>query len=248
MEVPVFDSATSQLRFVVVGGSSGIGLGIARYLLESGANVCIVSRSADRLETAAKDLGHSDRLQTAVADVTDERQVQELFSRIEPFDHLVATAAQGYSLQPINSLEVEAVRPFIESKLIGALLLAKHAPAHMREGGSITYTGGIAADKPAPGGSVVAAVNASFVGLTNALALELAPIRVNTIAPGWVDTPIWDTIAGPRKQGMLEQMAQRLPARRLTESMDVGHAVLFVATSRVMSGAVLHVDAGQRII
>lgn len=242
------DSSPQDLRFVVVGGSSGMGLGISRYLLDAGARVTIVSRSEDNVRQAAKELGEPDELTTATADVRDENEVRALFEGLGRFDHLVVTAAQGYSLQPIAGMDLESVRPFIESKIVGALLLAKYAPPQMNPGGSITFTGGIAADRPAPGGAVVALVNASFLGLTNALSLELAPIRVNTLAPGWVDTPIWDKIAGPRKQGMLDAMAEKLPSRKLTEAADVGHTVLFAATSKLMTGSVITIDGGQRLV
>jgi NAD(P)-dependent dehydrogenase (short-subunit alcohol dehydrogenase family) len=182
------------------------------------------------------------------ADVTEEDQVHALFERAGHLDHVVVTAADITAYQPIRNLVLAEARKTIESKLLAALLIAKHASTALPADGSITFTGGIATDRPMPGGSVVAAVNSSLSGLVRALALELAPIRVNALAPGWVDTPVWEKIAGPRKDAMLADMAARLPVGRVGEPHDIGEAALFATRARHLTGTVLHIDGGQRLI
>jgi len=148
----------------------------------------------------------------------------------------------------MTQLGLDAIRRTIDSKLVGAVLTTKYAAPHLRSGGSITFTGGIAADRPAAGGSIVAAVNSALVGLTHALALELAPIRVNLLAPGWVDTPVWETVAGANKRTMLDGMARRLPVGRIGTPTDIAQAALFAISAPFLTGAVLHIDGGQRLV
>jgi NAD(P)-dependent dehydrogenase (short-subunit alcohol dehydrogenase family) len=233
---------------MVIGGSSGMGHGVAEAALRDGADVVIVGRSIARLEQTRTELGPRDRLRTAVADVSDEGQVRRLFEETGPLDHVVVTAADIAGYHPVQELDLVAARRIIDSKLIGALLVARYAAPGLRPGGSITLTGGIAAERPAPGGSVVAAVNSALVGLTRALALDLAPIRVNVLAPGWVDTPFWDTMAGPRKFAMLDGMAARLPIGRIGRPEDIGQAALYAMGAGYLTGAVLQVDGGQRLV
>jgi NAD(P)-dependent dehydrogenase (short-subunit alcohol dehydrogenase family) len=235
-------------RIMVIGGSSGIGVGVARVALREGAAVTIVGRSADRLDRAVQALGHHARLQARRADVTDEGQVTSLFEAAARLDHVIVTAADIVAYQPIRALVLSDAVSTIQSKLIAALLIAKHAPAALTAGGSITFTGGIAADRPIPGGSVVAAVNSSLNGLVRALALELAPIRVNALSPGWVETPVWEKIAGERKDAMLADMAQRLPVGRVGQPDDIGEAALFATRARHLTGTLLHIDGGQRFV
>jgi NAD(P)-dependent dehydrogenase (short-subunit alcohol dehydrogenase family) len=236
-------------KIVVVGGSSGMGLGIVRAALAKGAEVVIVGRSQERLERVASEFAETNCVQTVAADVTCEDDVRGLFEAVGHFDHLVVTAASNLVYQSIHELDLDAARRTIDAKLIAALLLAKHAAAHIDEHGSITFTAGIAAERPMPTAAVVAAVNGALFSLTYALAISLAPVRVNAISPGWIDTPVWDTSAlGANKPAMFEQMAQRLPARRIGRPEDIGHAVLFLMENEFTTGTILRVDGGHRLV
>ena len=135
---------------------------------------------------------------------------------------MIVTAAEIVAYQPVRQLDLAAARATIESKLIAALLIAKHAAPILPQSGSITFTGGIATDRPAPGGTVVPAVNSALSGLARRLALELAPIRVDVIAPRWVLTPVWDEIAGENKHSVLDDMTSRLPTGRIGSPEDIG--------------------------
>ena len=234
---------------LIVGGSSGMGLSLAASLLAEGASVTIAGRDAARLQDARASLPEASLLSTEMADITKEDDVIRLFDRLGPVDHIISTAAslEGvYRLLP--ELELPAVRRAVDSKLIGPLLLAKHGAPSLSEKGSITFTSGIAAYRPAARGSVVAAVNGALASLAYALAIELAPIRVNVVSPGWVDSPIWATVAGDQKETMLEAMAERLPVGRVGQPADIAHAIGFLMRNGFTTGSVLHVDGGHRLV
>jgi NAD(P)-dependent dehydrogenase (short-subunit alcohol dehydrogenase family) len=236
-------------KVVVVGGSSGIGLGVAAAALESGAQVTIAGRSAEKLRKAAAALGADGRVNTHVVDMTDEGSVARMFEAVGPFDHLVSTAGAPPPGDPLAQTDLHAARAFIDNKLVGAIVLAKHAVKSLRRGGSITLTSGINKDRPpVPGGAVVTAVAGSFGYLAHALALELAPTRVNVVSPGWVDTPMWDELVGPGKVAILDDMASRLPARRIASVADVARAYLYLMDSEFTTGDTIHIDGGQRLV
>jgi NAD(P)-dependent dehydrogenase (short-subunit alcohol dehydrogenase family) len=236
-------------KVVIVGGSSGIGFGVAAAALEADAEIVIVSRSGARLAAAASALGAGARLRTFAADMTKETEVARLFDEVGAFDHLVSTAGAPPPGDPIGDTDLDAARRFIDNKLSGAITLAKHAARTLKTGGSMTFTSGINKDKPpVPGGAVVTAIAGSFGYLAHALALELAPTRVNIVSPGWVDTPMWDELVGDAKTGFLSEMAARLPARKIATPADVAQAYLYLMQSRFTTGETLHVDGGQRLI
>jgi NAD(P)-dependent dehydrogenase (short-subunit alcohol dehydrogenase family) len=236
-------------KIIIVGGSSGMGLGVARAAQAKGADVIIVGRSQERLEKALADLAGPGDARTIAADVTREDDVRRLFQTAGSFDHLVVTAAADLAYQPVRELDLDAARRTIDAKLIAALLLAKHAATCIDEHGSITFTAGIAAERPLPTGTLVAAVNGALFSLGYGLAIALAPVRVNVLSPGWIDTPIWETSAfRANKAAMFEQMAQRLPARRIGRPADIGHAAIFLMENEFTTGTVLPVDGGHRLI
>jgi NAD(P)-dependent dehydrogenase (short-subunit alcohol dehydrogenase family) len=234
---------------VVIGGSSGIGLGVAAAALESSAEVVIVGRSSDKLQAAERRLGAERRVRSLAVDMTSEADVARLFDQVGVFDHLVSTAGTPPPNDPIDSTDMAFVRRFVDNKLIGAVTLAKHAVRTLRKGGSLTFTSGINKDRPpVPGGSVVSAIAGSFSYFARALALELAPTRVNIVSPGWVDTPMWDQIVGEAKSGFFTDMASRLPARRIATPADVARAYIYLMESDFTTGETLHIDGGQSLI
>lgn len=234
---------------VVIGGSSGMGLALAERLVSEGTETTIVGRNADRLAAAQKQLEQTATglLHTHAADIADEDAVRALFEATGPIDHVVLTAADATgAYQPIRDFDLKPARALVDTKLFGAILTAKHAA--VRPGGSLTFVSGIAAYRPLPGGSIVAAANGALASLTSALALELAPVRVNTVSPGWVDTPIWDSIAGDAKHDRLAAMAARLPVGRVGAPQDVADALLMMMRNPFVTGTVLHVDGGHRLV
>lgn len=235
-------------RVLIVGGSSGIGLGVAEALLQQGATVALAGRSAEKLRAAKAHLAAGDRVRTLVADVTDEAQVRALFESCGALDHLVVTRGVVPFNAPVESMDLEAARRFIDLVVVSSIALVKHALPQLRRGGSITFTSGISKDKPGPGGAVVATVAGSLGYLARALAVELAPTRVNVVSPGWVRTPMWDELAGPAKEGIWADMAARLPARRVATAADVAKAYTYLLGSELTTGTVLDIDGGHALI
>jgi NAD(P)-dependent dehydrogenase (short-subunit alcohol dehydrogenase family) len=248
-EMHMNDIKIEGARIIIVGGSSGMGLALARRLLLEGADVTIAGRAGDRLETARHSLDDHSRLRTAVLDVTRENEVAAFFTSCGRVDHIVSTAADiegAYELLP--DIQISVAQRVVESKFYGPLLLAKHGAPYLKPSGSITYTSGVAAYRPAARGSVVAAVNAALEGLVRALAVELAPLRVNAVSPGWVDTPIWKFVAGEARKDTLEAMAKRLPVGRVGQPEDIADAIRFLIGNGFATGTILHVEGGHRLV
>ncbi|MDX8450546.1 SDR family oxidoreductase [Mesorhizobium captivum] len=238
-----------KTKILIAGGSSGMGLALARRCLDQGASVVIAGRGEAKLGKARHELGHRASLETAVVDISREHEVATLFERIGRLDHIVSTAADiegAYRLLP--EIELSAAQRVVESKFYGPLLLAKHGAPKLSAAGSLTFVSGIAAYRPAARGSVVAAVNAALEGLVRALAIELAPIRVNAVSPGWIDTPIWEFVAGEKKDETLAAMAKRLPAGRVGRPQDIADALAFLIGNSFTTGETLHVEGGQRLV
>jgi NAD(P)-dependent dehydrogenase (short-subunit alcohol dehydrogenase family) len=235
-------------KIIIIGGSSGIGLGVAEVALEKGAKVVIVGRSLEKLQAAERVLDAGDRLTGLVADMTNEADIAAMFDKVGAFDHLVSTAGTLPPGDPIGDTDMAGVRGFIDNKLVGAVMLAKHAVRSLNAGGSMTFTSGINKDKPPiPGGAVVAAIAGSFSYFARALALELGPTRVNVVSPGWVDTPMWDVL-GDAKSGFFADMAARLPSRRIASAADVAAAYLYLMESDFTTGETLRIDGGHNLI
>jgi NAD(P)-dependent dehydrogenase (short-subunit alcohol dehydrogenase family) len=236
-------------KVLIVGGGSGMGLALAKRCLDIGSHVVIVGRNEDKLRRARQELGESKSLEAIAIDIAREAQVADLFKRIGRLDHIVSTAADiegAYELLP--ALKLEAAHRVVESKFYGPLLLAKHGAPALSTEGSITFVSGIAAYRPTARGSVVAAVNAALEGLVRALAVELAPIRVNAVSPGWINTSIWSFVAGDKKDGMLSAMAKRLPVGRVGEPDDIADAIGFLMGNTFTTGTILHVEGGHRLV
>lgn len=236
-------------EIVIVGGSSGMGLALARRLLSEGAHVTIAGRTAAKLEAAKEALDDHPGLRTAVLDLTHEGEVAAFFADRARIDHIVSTAADiegAYQLLP--DIQISAAQRVVESKFYGPLLLAKHGAARLPPSGSITYTSGVAAYRPGARGSVVAAVNAALEGLVRALAVELAPLRINVVSPGWVATPIWKSVAGDAAKARLDAMAERLPVGRVGQPDDIADAIRFLIGNGFATGTILHVEGGHRLV
>ena len=237
---------------VVIGGSSGIGLAVARRSLDDGATVVIAGRSQQRLDAARADVDRTGppagRLSAYPVDIGDPAQVARLFERVGTLSHLVVTAAD-LPYGPVVSLSEDSMVRAVRSKILGPLFAAQQAAPRITKPGSITFTSGIAASRPAPGGALAATVNGALESMVLALALELAPIRVNAVSPGWVDTPVWDRLATPDvKNARMADLAARLPARRLGRPEDIANAVAFLIADNFVTGTVLHAEGAQVLV
>jgi NAD(P)-dependent dehydrogenase (short-subunit alcohol dehydrogenase family) len=254
-------SVSADGTVVVIGGSSGIGLAVARRSLADGATVVIAGRSRQRLDAARTELAQTAvpaeparagpdavRLSVYPADIGDLAQVTRLFEQVGTLSHLVVTAAD-LPYGPAVSLSEDSMVRAVRSKILGPLFAAQQAAPRISAPGSITFTSGVAASRPAPGGALAATVNGALEAMVRALALELAPIRVNAVSPGWVDTPVWDHLATPDvKTARLADLAARLPARRLGRPDDIANAVAFLIADDFVTGTVLHAEGAQILV
>jgi NAD(P)-dependent dehydrogenase (short-subunit alcohol dehydrogenase family) len=229
-------------RVLVVGGSSGIGAAAAAAFAQSGAHVTIVSRSMEKLKAVeAQANGSYDK---AVLDVTDNSAVEEFFASREAFDHVVITAAQT-ATGPVRQLALDDAMAAMNSKFWGAYRVAR--AARINAGGSLTLVSGFLAVRPNKMSVLQGAINAALEALSRGLALELAPVRVNTVSPGLIETPLWSRMATEARDAMFEAAAGRLPARRIGQASDVAQAILYVASNGYATGSTVLVDGGGAI-
>ncbi|MBG0818015.1 SDR family oxidoreductase [Planomonospora sp. ID82291] len=232
---------------MIIGGGSGMGLALARTVLADGMDVTIVGRSADRLAAARAELERTGRgrVSTVPADICREEDVAGLFATVEQVEHVAVTAADATGVYGRTAgVATAAARSIVDAKLLGAWLVGKHGTGRVT--GSITYTSGINAYRPNGTNTIVAAVNGALASLAYGLAVELAPVRVNVVSPGWVDTPIWDQL-GMDKQAAFAELAGRLPVRRIGTPDDIAQAFVSVMRNGFITGTVLHVDGGHRL-
>ncbi|MDX8399187.1 MAG: SDR family oxidoreductase [Gallionellaceae bacterium] len=225
-------------KIVIVGGSSGIGFAIAQQSLSAGAEVVIASRSLDKLNAAAKQLGGN--VVVEQVDVSDEQSVIAFFQRVGQFDHLAATIKPQLPSAKFLDNDMAAVSAAFDAKFWGQYRLAKHAVPQIRPNGSIVFTSGVASRRSYPGFSAVSAMNAATEALASAIAIELAPIRVNTVCPGFVDadTPI------PGRADYVQTLASNLPLQRLAAADEIARAYLHLFGSSYSTGSVVVVDGG----
>ena len=224
-------------KVVVVGGSSGIGLSTAEMAKHEGADVIIASRNLQRLDAAA------DRLNAIAipADVTSDDSVAKLFRNCGPVDHVVVTAAQ-LRTGPFKTVSMEDVRATMESKVWGAWRVAKSA--EIRPGGSLTLVSGYLSIRPRPNSAIISVANGALESLARALALELAPVRVNAVSPGIIDTPIRAAMPEAARREMLAQTAAKLPVGRVGVGEDVARQILAFMTIGFATGSIVYLDGG----
>ena len=227
-------------KVVIIGGSSGLGLAVGQAAVQAGAEVVLAGRDREKLAAAAGQVGGS--AETYAVDIADEAALESLFRSVGPFDHLVTTAAT-LTYAPLGEFRAEAARAVVDSKLLGPFYAVKQALPFLSQAGSVTFFGGVAATKPGVGQSLVAAVNGGLEALARALAVELAPIRVNTLSPGAVETPSW-TMNDDERRAFFAALRETLPVRRNGTPEDLAQAALFLMTNRFTTGTTLHVDGG----
>jgi NAD(P)-dependent dehydrogenase (short-subunit alcohol dehydrogenase family) len=227
-------------KVVVVGGSSGIGLSTAELAKAEGAEVIIASRNTERLKAAAARLG----VKAIPADVTNDESVASLFRSSGPVDHVVVTAAQ-LKTGPFKTVAMEDVRGTLEGKLWGAWRVARSAD--IRPGGSLTLVSGYLSIRPRPNSAIVSVANGALESLTRALALELAPVRVNCVSPGIIDTPIRAAMPEAARLDMLAKTAASLPVGRVGLGEDIARQILAFMTIGFATGSIVYIDGGALV-
>jgi NAD(P)-dependent dehydrogenase (short-subunit alcohol dehydrogenase family) len=231
-------------QVIVVGGGSGIGFATAVAAAEAGARVVVVGRSAEGLARAASAVPGA---RTARADVQDEEALAQLAAGLGTVDHVVVTAG---STRVGALLDREPV-----PDQLGPLRVRLHGAAHvlrafhpvLRADGSVTLTGGVSSDRPVRGAWVSSVGTAATEQFARAMALELAPLRVNAVAPGWTDTPMWDAVLGADKDAVLAEAVKGQLTGRIVRPEEVAAAVVWLMSARSVTGEVVHVDGGARL-
>jgi NAD(P)-dependent dehydrogenase (short-subunit alcohol dehydrogenase family) len=226
---------------LVIGRGSGIAHAVATAARDAGAHVVAAGRSTDALAAA---YAGEPRITTDYVDVTDDASISALGDRLGSLDHVVSTASSR-ARGRLADLDRDAIRKSFDTKVIGPLMLAKHLAPRLNDGGSFVLFSGVAAFKLAVGTLGVAITNGAADTLTRSLSLELAPIRVNAISPGVIDTGAWDALGEQGKAEMFRDMSARNPARRIGRVEDVAQAVLFALTNTFLTGVTLAVDGGE---
>jgi NAD(P)-dependent dehydrogenase (short-subunit alcohol dehydrogenase family) len=241
----MFESLSGQ-TVVVVGASSGMGLATAHAVHAAGARTVMVARNAERLEAAAAALGGAAprcvALDAAVADA-----VEAMFAALGEVDHVACFTGE----QPMGSVgdtTHEQYRRALDARVWAARNLCAAGAPRMGEHGSFTFCSGVSAWRPRPNRAAGAAATAALESYARGMAVELAPIRVNTICPGSFDTPVLDRAFGERKLEALQPYLSTLPLKRLGRPEELAHAVLFLMTNGYVTGTVLHVDGGSLLI
>lgn len=226
---------------LVIGGAKNLGLAIARRAADAGAMVVVGAREETAAAAAASDLG--DRASSLAIDVTDEATIREAAAELGAVDHVVVTAASHHNV-PVTDLDHDATVRAFEAKVIGPMLIAKHFAPAIPAGGSITLFSGVAAWKPASGLAVMGITNGAVAHAARHLAADLAPVRVNAISPGIVDSGTWDARAD--RDDFFASVADGLPVGRVGTSDDIVDAALWVMTAGFVSGETIHVEGGAR--
>jgi NAD(P)-dependent dehydrogenase (short-subunit alcohol dehydrogenase family) len=228
---------------LVVGRGSGIARAVVDGAGAAGARVVAAGRGTEELEASYRGTG----VEVRRVDLTDEASIAALAEEVGAVDHVVSTAsARARGL--VRELTPEAILLSFHTKVVGPIMLAKHFAPLMPADGSFVLFSGVAALEPDPGFLAVAATNGSVNTVTRSLAVELAPIRVNAISPGTIDTGAWDALGEERKAALFAKLSAANPARRIGTPQDVAEAVLFAMTSSFMTGVSISVDGGQPLV
>lgn len=229
-------------RIVVVGGSSGMGLATAADLAAAGGNVVIASRSTEKLERAKRSIGQP--VETRILDMRNESAVESFFNSLGPFDHLVISASDAV-FGPFLEVPIASVQEFFDSKFWGPYRVTRYAVPYLSKDGSITFFSGAASQRGTPGLAAGGAINAAIEALGRTLAVELAPIRVNTVSPGLIATPVWDTIMPTeQKDSFFKDVSAKLPVKRIGTPAEVAHSVRYLIENMYTTGTVLFPDGG----
>ena len=229
---------------VVIGGSAGIGLETARRARAEGADVILTARDPDRLHRVGLELGAS----VTAFDATDFQRLGRFFDELpKPIDHVLVTGPGPY-YAPLAEFDFEAARRDIEAHILLPLQIARKSMGKVRPGGTLLFMGGVGGRSTAVGLVLISALTAALPAMTKNLALELAPIRVNLIAAGFVDTPLSASLLGDQLENRRNQLRTTLPIRRVVGPADVAALAVHIMTNTALTGATYDIDGGQQLV
>jgi len=234
-----------EQKIVIIGGSSGMGLSTAKQFAREGAHVVIASRSEEKLNAALAEI--EGKAEARSLDFTDEDGVRSFFEGVGRFDHLVLMGAGAPAWGNFLEIQTAALESAFKTKFWGYFFCAKYAAPHLHDHSSIVFTTGGAARSAMPGTAGLAAVNGAIMCMALTLAKELAPIRVNIISPGMVDTPAYNWMPEEEKQGFFKQVGGSLPVGRVGKPDEIAEAARYLVTNAYTTGVVLDVDGGGKL-
>jgi NAD(P)-dependent dehydrogenase (short-subunit alcohol dehydrogenase family) len=229
---------------LIIGGSSGIGLATARSLVARGDDVHIAGRSTSRLDEARRQVAG---VHTHELDALDASAVSALVAELAPLDRLVLTLSGNEGLGALADLDLDMLRRAFDAKFWGHITAIKAALPSLAGNASITLVGAVSAHGSTPGTAGIGAINAAVESLVKPLAAELAPIRVNAVSPGYVDTPWWAMLTDQDKRALFESVANGLPTRRIASPEDIAEVVVLAATNGNLTGTTILTDGGASL-
>jgi NAD(P)-dependent dehydrogenase (short-subunit alcohol dehydrogenase family) len=242
---PARERGLLEQTLVVIGGSAGTGLETTRLARVEGAQVILTGRRRDRLESAAFEIGART---TAAFDANDLTALEEFFAGLRPpIDHVLVTAGRPY-YAPLADMEFDEARRALSEHMMVMLAVARHAGGVVRPGGSLLFMGGTGGRRTGVGLGIIAAVTAALPALTANLALEVAPVRVNLIAAGFVDTPLSASLLGEGLDARRDELRATLPIGRVVGPSDVAALAVHLMTNTALTGATYDVDGGQQLV
>ncbi len=237
--------ALSGQTVVVIGGTSGIGLETARRARGEGADIILTARDPERLQRAGRELG---AVSVAAFDANDTAALQSFFQNLpRQVDHVMVTAGAPRYTPPFSMTQDEARRALTEH-LLSAFEIARNSVGRVKPPGCLIFMGGTGARRPRAGLAIVSTATTAFPALIANLALELAPVRVNLIAAGFVDTPLSASLLGPDLEMRRDELRARLPIRRVVKPADVAALAVHIMSNTALTGATYDIDGGQQLV
>jgi len=239
-------SALSGKKVVLLGGSSGLGLATAKAAAAEGAKVIIVSGNQQRIEQALKELPKGS--EGYAVDLSKEDNIKTFFGKTGSFDHLVYTAGENLNLTNISETEIDKARDFFTLRYWGAFAAVKYGAPHINPGGSINLTSGIASKRPGKGWAMASSICGAMEGFVRAVAIELAPIRVNSVVPGVVRTNLWNSMTEADRENLYKTVGDSLLVRRVGEAEDIARAFLYLMKQQFGTGQNIVIDGGAVLV
>ncbi|GGL94983.1 short-chain dehydrogenase [Streptomyces fumigatiscleroticus] len=238
-------SAFAEQRVVVMGGSSGIGEAAAATFAADGAEVVVTGRSQDKLDAAVariggKTTGHR-------MDATDQGAVDAFFAQSGTIDHLVVAVSGAAGAGPFAQLDLDDLAAGFDAKFWAQIRIVKAALGHLRPDGSVTLITAASARAAFPGTAGLAALNGALEAMVPPLAAELAPLRINAVSPGVIDTPWWDHVPAEQRQAMFDGLAAATPVGRVGRPEEVARAIHMLAANGFITGVVLDCTGGANL-
>jgi NAD(P)-dependent dehydrogenase (short-subunit alcohol dehydrogenase family) len=243
------DNQTKPLagkRVIILGGSAGLGLATAKLTAAEGAGIVIVSSNQQRINKALEELPQGS-IGFAV-DLSHEDNIKSFFENAGSFDHLVYTAGENLNLNIIAETEIEKARQFFNLRFWSAFAAVKYAAPHINKGGSISLTSGVAGARPGSGWSVATSICSAMEGFVRAMAVELAPIRVNCVVPGVVKTNLWDSMSDADREALYKNTGDALLLKRVGEADDIALAFTYLIKQQYGTGQNIVVDGGAVLV